>query len=175
MQTLSFSSTKLSVKNTVIMGLLIAMNLILARFTVGPAFVKVSLVFIATIMMGYILGPWWAAVAAALADQLGILITGGMNFPGFTLSAAIGAFIYGTFFYKQKVTVGRTFIAVFLVILISNVILTTIWLNMMGTPWQGIIGIRVLKNAIVWPIQSIVAYLVLKQVERMRPQLHLDE
>ena len=174
MVSLSFSSSKLSVKNTVIMGLLIAMNLILSRFTVGPSFARIGLVFFATILMGYILGPWWAAVAAALADQLGVLISGGANFPGFTLSAALAAFIYGMFFYRQKVTWWRAIVAVFLVMLISNVILTTLWLDIMGTPWQGIIVLRTIKNLTVFPFQAILTYLTLREVERLRPQLHLD-
>ncbi|WP_057894902.1 folate family ECF transporter S component [Lacticaseibacillus brantae] len=175
MESLSFSSSKLSVKNTVIMGLLVAMNIVLGRFSVGPSFAKISLVFFATILMGYLLGPWWAAVGAAIADQLGILLTGGQNFPGFTISAAIAAMIYGMFFYRQKITWWRAIVAVFLVMLISNVILTTWWLDIMGTPWQGIIVVRAVKNLVVFPFQAVLTYFTLKEVERLKPQLHLDD
>jgi len=82
--------------------------------------------------------------------------------------------IYGMFFYRQKVTWWRAIVAVFLVMLISNVILTTLWLDIMGTPWQGIIGLRTIKNLTVFPFQAILTYLTLRQVERLKPQLHLD-
>ncbi len=113
-----------------------------------------------------------AAAAAALNDQLSIMIFNpGANFPGFTLSAAIAAMIYGMFFHGKKVSVIRTLLGVGLVLLISNIILTTLWLNMMGTPWQGIIWPRTIKNVVMLPIQTALSYATLKSVERIRPHL----
>ncbi|MDE3283190.1 folate transporter [Lacticaseibacillus casei] len=172
MQVLSFSSPKLSTRNIVYMAMLMAMQIVLGRFSFGTPWLKISPAFFATILMGYYFGPWLAAGAAALNDQLSIMVFNpGANFPGFTFSAAIAAMIYGMFFHGKKVTVMRTLLGVGLVLLISNVILTTLWLNMMGTPWQGIIWPRTIKNVVMLPIQTALSYGTLKAVERIRPHL----
>ncbi|WP_125705267.1 folate family ECF transporter S component [Lacticaseibacillus daqingensis] len=173
MTVLSFTSPKFSSKAIVYMGLLVAMQIVLGRFSFGTSFLQVSPAFFATILMGYYLGPWLGGLTAALADQLGAwLFMPGTNFPGFTLSAALAAILYGMFFHQKTVSVWRTLLAVFLVLLICNVFFTTLWLDMMGTPWQGIIGIRVLKNIVMLPIQTFLAYSTLKAVERIRPRLN---
>ena len=172
MQVLSFSSPKLSTRNIVYLAMMMAKHIVLSRFSFGTPWLKISPAFFATILMGYYFGPWMAAAAAALNDQLSIMIFNpGANFPGFTLSAAIAAMIYGMFFHGKKVSVIRTLLGVGLVLLISNIILTTLWLNMMGTPWQGIIWPRTIKNVVMLPIQTALSYATLKSVERIRPHL----
>lgn len=173
MQTLSFSSPKLSVKNMVYLAMLMAMQLVLARFSVGNSFLRISPSFIATILMGYYLGPWLTAVGAALDDQITVLlIQPGADFFGFTVSAAVGGIIYGMFFHNKKVGVVRTVLAVALVTIIVNIGLNTFWLNMMGTPWQGVIWPRTLKNVITLPIQAALSYIILRAVERVHPRIN---
>ena len=147
MQVLSFSSPKLSTRNIVYLAMMMAMQIVLSRFSFGTPWLKISPAFFATILMGYYFGPWMAAAAAALNDQLSM------------------------FFHGKKVSVIRTLLGVGLVLLISNIILTTLWLNMMGTPWQGIIWPRTIKNVVMLPIQTALSYATLKSVERIRPHL----
>ena len=104
-------------------------------------------------------------------DQLYTVMMGGPNFLGFTLSAALGAFIYGMFFYRKQVTLPRAIVAVFLVLAIVNVFMNTVWLNMMGMPWQAYIWIRTIKNLVMWPIQTALVFVTLRGVQRIRPNL----
>lgn len=172
MQVVSLSSPKLTTRNTVYMAMLMAMQLVLGRFSVGNDWIKVSPAFIATAVLGYYFGPWLAALAGAINDQLAFLLWGtGANFLGFTLSAAVGAMIYGLFFYKQKVTVWRAVLASFFVVLVVNIGLDTGWLVMMGFKLNVIIWPRVIKNLVVWPIQSALVYTILVAVHRVRPRL----
>lgn len=172
MQALSYSSPKLTTRNLVYLALLMAMALILGRFSVGNEWIKVSPAFIATGIMGYYFGPWLAALAAALNDQISFLLWGvGANFIGFTLSAAVGALIYGLFFHEQAVSLGRTIFAVATVVLVVNIGLDTLWIVMMGFKFNIIIWPRVIKNLVVLPVQAALLYTVIKSVVRVRPRL----
>lgn len=169
---LSFSSPKLTTKTWVSLAMFMAMDLVLRRFSFGTSFVKLGPAFIATILMAYYLGPWIAAIGAALCDQINVLIfSPGVNFLGFTLTAIVAAIIYGLFFSQKPVRLWRVAVAVLAVTLLCNVLMNTLWLQMMGTPWQGIIGVRLIKDAIVYPIQVAVSYAVLKGVARVKPTL----
>ncbi|WP_461214381.1 folate family ECF transporter S component [Lacticaseibacillus sp. GG6-2] len=172
MQSLSLSSAKFTTKSTVSLGLFMALSLVLQRFSFGNSFVRIGPAFIATVLAAYYLGPWLAAIGATFCDQINVLIfSPGLDFPGFTVTAVVAALIYGFWLYKQPVRLWRVIVAVVLVTLIGDVVLNTVWLNMMGTPWQGIIGIRILKSAILLPIQIAVSYVILKAVAQIHPHL----
>lgn len=172
MQIVSLASPKLTTRNLVYLAMLMAMALVLGRFSVGNDWIKISPAFIATIMMGYYFGPWLAALAAAVNDQLAFMLWGsGPNMIGFTVSAAVGALIYGLFFHKKAVKLWRVIVAVALVVIIVNIGLDTLWLVQMGFKFNVIIWPRVLKNVVMLPIQAALAYVILQAVVRVRPTL----
>lgn len=172
MQALSFSSAKFTTKTVVSLGMFMALQLVLSRFSISNSFLRIGPAFIATIMMAYYLGPWIAAIGAALCDQLNVLVfMPGVDFPGFTVTAAVAAIIYGVFFYKQTITLWRVALAVFLVVAICDTFLNTMWLDMMGMPWRGIIIPRLIKNATMLVVQIGVSYAVLKPLSRIKPTL----
>ncbi|MFD1429009.1 folate family ECF transporter S component [Lacticaseibacillus mingshuiensis] len=169
---LSLSSPKMSTRTVVYMAMFMVFSVILSRFSFGNTWLQISPAFLATVLMGYYLGPWWGAVDAAFADQFKtILFSPGSNFPGFTLTAAVAAILYGLFLHERKVSLVRTIIPFVLVMVIANIFLNTLWLNIMGTPWQGIIGVRTVKNLIELPINVALGYAVLKTVERVKPHI----
>lgn len=89
---------------------------------------------------------------AAITDIFGTLISGSVYFRGFTLSAILGAVIYGLFLFNHKVTGQRIFLAQLIITLFVDVILNTLWLTMMyKTPFFGILPVRILKEVIVTP------------------------
>lgn len=57
MQVLSFSSPKLSTRNIVYLAMMMAMQIVLSRFSFGTPWLKISPAFFATILMGYYFGP----------------------------------------------------------------------------------------------------------------------
>ena len=90
----------------------------------------------------------------------------GAFFPGFTLISMLGAVIYGTVLYRRPVTFSRVLLAKLLVALICNVLLNTWCLSFMyGKGMAGLIGPRLLKNLIMWPIDSVIFFVIVKKLE----------
>ncbi|WP_054750552.1 folate family ECF transporter S component [Lacticaseibacillus thailandensis] len=172
MQIFSFRSPRLNTRSMVFLALLMALELVLARFSIGTEFLKVSPAFIATALMGYYFGPWWAAGAAIILDQVGFVLFGsGADFLGYTLSAAVAAAIYGILFHDHSASIWRVVVATVLVIVLVNVVMGTWWLVLMGFDLKVILWPRVIKNLIELPIQAVLIYGVLKGVTAVRPSL----
>ncbi len=107
---------------------------------------------------------------AALAEGIIIVICNLILtrfFPGFTLSAFITGMIYGLLLYNRPVSLKRAALAEGIIIVICNLILTPLWLNMLyGT---NLIAIpRIIRNIIMFPINTALAYSVLKGVRGFR-------
>ena len=76
--------------------------------------------------------------------------------------------IYGMFLYKRRVTFLRVFLCKLTVILTVNIVLNSIALA--PTAGSGIIGIlpaRMIKNLVLFPIQSVIVYEILKIISNI--------
>ena len=91
----------------------------------------------------------------------------GPFFFGFTFNAMLAAFIYGCFYYKHKLTFRRVLIAKLVVVLIVNVLLNTLWLDMLyGKGFLAILPMRTVKNLIMWPIDSFIFFTITRLIEQ---------
>ena len=154
---------KLDTLSMVTMGLLMAMQLVLGRFTVGNQFIKFGFTFLVMALIAKWFGPLWGMMTAALVDVVGTLLSGGPYFVGFTISAIVGSLIYALFLYQKPVKWSRIIIAQVLIALLVNTIFNTWWLTIMyQTPFWALIPMRLLKQLIVSPIQIILLYGLLK-------------
>ncbi|MGR3741386.1 folate family ECF transporter S component [Companilactobacillus sp. DQM5] len=150
---------------------LIALQIILSKLTVGTSIVKVGFGFIATGLIGYYFGPIKATIAGMLTDIIANVV-----FPdpagffwGFTLSAGIAGFIYGLVLFQKKITFWRVLLVVTLIVVIINMFFTTLWISMMGAvPFSKLFLIRLPKELITLPIQTIILWLVLAWVDRSK-------
>ncbi len=132
---------------------------------------RISFGFIATASAGYLLGPVPAAVMAMAADVLGYILnpSGGAFFPGFTLSAGIGGFVYGLLLYRQpiKKILIPVIIAVFVNTLFVNIILNTWFLSVMYQKAMAVFKYaRIIKNAVQFPVHVTVITAVLTAAEK---------
>jgi len=76
-------------------------------------------------------------------------------------------FIYGCFYYKHKLTFRRVLIAKLVVVLIVNVLLNTLWLDMLyGKGFLAILPMRTVKNLIMWPIDSFIFFTITRLIEQ---------
>ena len=154
---------KLDTLSMVTMGLLMAVQLVLSRFTIGNQFIRLSFTFLVVALIARWFGPWWGMLTAAVVDIVGTLLTGNPYFVGFTVSAVLGSLIYALFLYQHPVSWPRLIIAQVLIDLLVNTVLNTLWLTIMyQTPFWALLPMRLLKQAIVSPIQIVLLYLLFK-------------
>ena len=148
-----------------VMGLLIAMMVVLSQ-VIGfeLQFVKITFTFVPELIMGVLFGPLWTGIGAAIADVIGMMLfPKSAFFIGFTINAFVGGLVYGFYFYKKEVTLLRAFLCTLTNTILISLILTPIWLSMMYnkplTSWV-IWGPRLIKVAIMLPLETIMLYLV---------------
>ena len=154
---------KLDTRRVVLLAVLIALQLVVARFAISLTIFRISFGFIVTALMGWWFGPVWAGLAAVIGDLINSLIgVPGGYFPGFTLSAFLGAFIYGCYFYRQKITWWRVIAAVVTVVLIVNLGLNSWWVSIIShTPFGFHFTARAIGEAATLVIHPIILYIVM--------------
>ncbi|MBU7455990.1 folate family ECF transporter S component [Leuconostoc fallax] len=166
----SFSLPKLGTQQLVVLALLMALDMVLGRLSVGTNMLRISFGFVAISLIAKLYGPLWTMLVAAVLDIVGatIISPNGNFFFGFTLSAIVAGLIYGTAYYGYEHTrLLRVVIAVILVSIIINLISNTLWLQMMYHPisnWQtfyAFITPRLIKQIIFVPIQILITYIFL--------------
>jgi len=115
---------------------------------------------------GYLMGPFAGALIGGLSDLLAYIVrpTGGF-FPGFTLSAALQGLIYGYWLYNHELTFKRVFIVQTAIAIIISLGLNTLWLSMLyHLPLVATLTPRIVKTAVMLPIEAGMLYLILKKV-----------
>lgn len=155
---------KLDTRRVVLLAILVALQLVLARFAISLVIFRISFGFIVTALMGWWFGPLWAGLAAVLGDLINSLMIGvpGGYFPGFTLSAFLGAVIYGFYFYQHEITWLRVILAVLTIVLFVNLFLNSWWVAILSqTPITYHLGTRAIGEIVTLIVHPIILYLVM--------------
>lgn len=175
--TVAKSFREFSSLHTVVMcGLLAALAVILGYMTtinIGP-YIKIGFSGIPNRVVDFLFGPVVGAVFGGMLDILKFIIKpDGQFFPGFTFDAMLGGVIYGAFLYRKQVKAWRVAAACFLVKLIVNCGFNTLWISVLyGKAFLALLPARIIKNAIMWPIDTLILFAVLTAVERsIKPML----
>lgn len=156
------------VKTITTAAMFAAISVVLGYFTIVIGdYIKIGFSTIANQFVYYLFGPVVGGCFGGATDILKYLIKPtGAFFPGWTLGAMLAGVLYGVILYKKPITVGRVLVAEFVVALICNVLLGTLWLNIMyGKAFFLLLPARALKNLIMWPINSILFYSIGKTME----------
>ena len=145
-----------------------AIAVVLGYFTIQIGdFIKIGFSSIPNEVVAYLFGPVVAPIFGGMMDIVKYLIKpiGGF-FPGFTITAIVAGLINGRFLYKKKITMKRAFFVNFLVIVLCDMILNTYWLSILyGKGFFVLFPMRAIKNIIMWPIDSILMYSIIKTIE----------
>ena len=163
MRNVSMSNTR----RLVTIAFFIALEVILTRFlSIQTDFLRIGFGFLPVACVGILFGPLWAGAAYAVGDVLGMLIfPSGSYFPGFTLSAFLIGCIYGFFLYKKESRFRRILVPVLLVCMGVNLFVDTLWLNILyGQAYLALLPLRVIKCAVMVPIQLVLIKLVWEKV-----------
>ncbi len=159
---------KISTKQLTVTGLLIALNLVLNQFTISfGTLLEIGFAFLPIAMLAYLYGPLNAGLAASIGDIIGFFLRpNGMFFPGFTLNALVMGVIYGFLLHNKKITLPRVAVAVLLVTVIVNLIMTPIWLNIMyGTYFFAVP--RLVKAVLLYPVEVSLLYMMLRKFSKV--------
>ncbi len=141
----------------VTVALLVALNVILTRFlSIQTQFLRIGFGFLPVAVAGIAYGPFWGAVTGAVGDILGMIIYPPAEyFPGFTLTALLTGLIFGLLLHR-RVTVLRILAASAVVCLLLNLVLDTLWLDIMyGSGFLVLLPARAVKCLINIPIYTI--------------------
>lgn len=144
-------------------ALLIALDIILTRFvSINTQFLRIGFGMIPVAIAGAAFGPVWGGVCGAVGDLLGLMIfPSGAFFPGFTLTAALTGVIYGLCMYRRPRKIMYAVLASIIVCIGCNLILDTIWLDIMyGSGFLAILPARAIKCAINIPVYSFLVYIL---------------
>lgn len=150
-------SLKFDTKTVVLMGILIAMQIILSRFMSLAAWnFKVGFGFIPVVLAAMLLGPVKGGIVGAAADFIGaILFPIGAYFPGFTLTAFLTGMIYGIFLHKKQ-SVINIIIAVGITEFILSLLLNSLWISMLyGAPFLALLSTRILQCFVLAPVEFL--------------------
>ena len=154
----------------VTLGLLVALHIILSRFlSINAWNIKIGFAFAAVFVGAYLYGPVGGAVVGGLGDFLGaILFPIGAYFPGFTLNCALTGVVMGLLLYKKQSPLRVVLTAAINEIGISMWI-TPVWISILyGAPYWPLIVSRLPQIAILFVVEIVVIFLLIKVMERIK-------
>ena len=159
-----------SLRNVVFCGVMGAMAIVLSfvgTIRLGPT-MKIGISKIPNLMVDCLFGPFVGGLFGAVMDVLKYLVNpDGTFFPGFALSAAVAAVIYGCFWYRKKLTIWRILIPEVLVKILVNLGLNTLWLELLyGKGFLVLLVPRIASNLIQLPVDVLVSWIVLNALQK---------
>lgn len=160
-----------SVRTITLMAMFGAISVILGYFTlVIGDYIKIGFSTISNQFVYYLFGPVVGGFFGGALDLLKYFVNPtGAFFPGFTFSAILAGVLYGMILYKHPLSLKRVLAAEFLVSLICNILLGTLWLTMLyNKGFLVLLPMRLIKNLIMWPINSFLFYTAAKTLEMAR-------
>lgn len=159
---------KLNIRTITTLGLLVAVEIVLARFCSISAWnIRIGFSFLPIVIAAVMFGPLQAGIVAALGDFIGaIMFPLGMYFPGLTLTAFLTGIVFGLFLHKRQNTI-RIFGAVAVNQLVLSLVLNTLWISILyNSPYQALFATRTVQCLILCPVQYIMIGLTAKSLQR---------
>jgi len=158
-------------RNMVLCGLMAALAMVLsmtASIEVGP-YIKIGFSGIPNRIVEFLFGPVTGCLFGGAMDVLKYALKPtGPFFFGFTFNVMLAGLIYGSIFYKKPVSIKRIMAAELLVKVIVNCFLNTLWISMLyGKGFFVLLPARLLKNAVMLPIDSMILYVSLVYVKKL--------
>ena len=156
-------------------SLFIALYLVLAAFKISlSSTLRISFTFLALGASCCFFGLWPNLISAFICDFLGWLIhPDGPYVPLFAMVLMAEAAIFSFFFYgREKIGLGRVILAKGLATILCNLILNPLILSMMyQLPFWVTFSTRLVKNAVLFPVEVFLLYLVLQMCIRLSKRI----
>ena len=159
---------KLDTRAVVTLGILVGIEIVLARFCSIQAWnIRIGFSFVPIAAAAMLYGPLGGGIVGALADFLGaILVPTGPYFPGFTLTAFLTGAVFGLFLYKKRTT-PRVLGAVAVNQLVLSLLLQSVWISILyHSPYLPLLATRIVQCAVMIPTQFVVVGILAKALNR---------
>ena len=149
------------------MGALAVILGYVATIKFGP-YIRIGFSGLPNQVVDYLFGPWIGAIFGGAMDVIKWFASGDGNFfPGFTITAMLGAVIYGFFLYNRPLKISNVIFSQIVVKIACNLILNTFWLNLLyGQAIAAILPGRIISNAVMLPIDSFIMFTLLQVVSK---------
>lgn len=136
------------------------------NFIIVPGMIEIRFGFIALAVAAAMFGPVMAVLVAFTGDIAGtLLFYGGSFFWGYTMSWMLQGFVFGLFFYKEKISAPRVICATLFNTCVIELLLTTKWQQMMGFgTFEALFVKRLALKSIMLPVNAILLFLTLRAV-----------
>ena len=167
--------SKINTKTIVVMGMLIALEIVLSRFlSINAWNIKIGFNFVPVVIAGMLLGPVYAGLVGALGDFLGAtLFPIGAYFPGFTVTAFLMGIVWGVFLYREQ-NLQRIVPAVAINQLILSLCLNTLWISILyGSDYKALFVTRIVQTLILICVQFVTVFALSKVMPRMKAGLEM--
>lgn len=161
-------------KKIAIASILVAMTIILETIGNLTPFTffdrKVFFSFIPVVLSAMICGPLMSLTTGFVADILGFFVSSAFSpiafFPGYTLSAMLGALIYSLFLYRTNISILRIFLSKLIVNLFVNAFLGALWLTITTDGRTFLVWFTggLIKNLICLPLEVYCLMLILQKL-----------
>ena len=150
------------------LALLIAMQIILARYLVIPVSesIRFSMSFIPVVIAARRFGILGGVSVYAIGDFLGAIIfpTGGAYFPGFTVTAAISGLIYGLYLAKKSSPV-RIVLSVLTSQILCTLLMNSYWVSTLyGSNFSAVLVSRIPQSIVMSLLQIIFMIFCLEKI-----------
>lgn len=153
--------TKMSVRSVSVIGLLVAMEIILARFSIHTWNLKIGFSFVPIVVAAIFYGPVAGGLVGAIGDVVSaVLFPVGAYFPGFTLTAFLTGAVFGWFF-RKNITVINVILSVLAVQVLISQFLNTYWISFLyGGPYWPLFMTRIYQTAAMIVVETAGIFLI---------------
>lgn len=168
-----------SPKNLALCGVMGALSLVLgivASIQIGP-YIKIGFSGLPNRIVECLFGPVIGCIFGGTMDILKFIAKpDGPFFFGFTFDAMLAGVLYGSILYKKPVTIPRVFVAELAAKVIVNCGFNTLWISVLyGKGFLAILPMRLLKNVIMLPIDTIITFAMLTLATQIATQFHFSK
>ena len=152
--------TKVNARCISMIGVLVALEIVLSRFTIHTWNLKIGFSFVPVVVAAIFYGP-----LAAIGDILSaVLFPVGAFFPGFTFSAFLTGIVFGVLL-KKKQNLPNILLAVAIVQLFISQGMNTFFISILyGSPFWALFATRMYQTLVMSVTQVISIVLISKKL-----------
>ncbi len=167
MALLEFRSPRVRIFAAIFIALRIVLKSV--AIPIGPD-VKINIGFFINAYGSMVYGPVVALLGAAVSDTLGwLLFPSGPYFFPFIFTEMAGSLIFALFLYRRTITARNVILSRFCIDFFVNIVMNTpiMWLYyqmVLGKSYAIFDALRVIKNLVMFPIESVLLILFLRMV-----------